>query len=139
MSVKRFQARMGYALIAVFAVGLVMVNARAPEPVEMNETVLGNIVRDSQTEFKAGFGGFPNLVPDRGGEPPQPLAAVTSQRGAHYRSEAWLLAQPITGTPFSWGCFLPNVRQRHLFVIMVAPMICAILSCWRCPIPPWAW
>lgn len=105
MSVARFQARVGYVLIAVFVVGLIVVNARAPEQIEMNEHALGNIVRNSETDFKEGFGGFPELVPDNGGDQPHPFDGLAPQRMAQYRSEEWLLAQPGTGHTIQLGVY----------------------------------
>ncbi|MEO6699321.1 MAG: hypothetical protein ABIR53_06505 [Paraperlucidibaca sp.] len=105
MSVARFQARIGVALIGVFIVGLVVLNARTPERVEMNEQELGNIVRDSETEFKVGFGAFPELVPDNGGDQPVPFDGLAPQRYPQYRSEQWLADQPAAGFTIQLGVF----------------------------------
>jgi hypothetical protein len=105
MSVAHFQARIGIALIGVFIVGLMVLNARSPEHVEMNEQDLGNIVLGEVTDFKKGFGAFLELVPDNGGDQPVPFDGLAPQRYPQYRSEQWLVGQPKSGFTIQLGVF----------------------------------
>lgn len=105
MSVSIFQLRMGISLIGVFAVGLVVLNARTPEPVDVKEQSLGNIVRDGISEFKEGFGAFPDTVLDNGGDQPTPFDGLAPQRFPQYRSAQWLVEQPTTGYTIQLGVF----------------------------------
>lgn len=105
MSAPRFQSRIGFALIVVFIVGLVVLNARVPERVDMNEKELGNIVRDGVTEFKEGFGAFPEIVPDNGGDQPVPFDGLMPQRYPQYRSAQWLAAQDKAGYTIQLAVF----------------------------------
>ena len=105
MSASRFQSRLGFALIVLFIVGLVVINARVPERIEMNEEELGNIVRAGETEFKEGFGAFPEIVPDNGGDQPVPFDGLAPQRYPQYRSEQWLAAQDKSGYTIQLAVF----------------------------------
>lgn len=98
LPVWRRQQRLGYFLLLLFVATLIGLWLAAPVKALFREHVLKDIVYGEGMGFSPGFGGLPELVRDRGGSEPVPLAPATPQRAPEYRDADWLRSQDSLNT-----------------------------------------
>lgn len=94
----RRQQRLGWFLLILFVATLIGLWLAAPVKALFREHVLKDIVYGEGVGFSPGFGALPELVRDRGGSEPVPLAPATPQRAPEYRDADWLRSQDSLNT-----------------------------------------
>lgn len=128
----RRQQRLGYTLLLLFVAALIGLWIAAPVKALFQEHVLKNIAYAEGTGFSPGFGALPELVQDRGGSTPVPLAAATPQRSAEYREASWLRSQDPLNTTLQIAVlseersvtdFLAKREDRDHFTYFNVPVI----------------
>lgn len=126
----RRQQRLGYFLLLLFVATLIGLWLAAPVKALFREHVLKDIAYAEGMGFSPGFGALPELVRDRGGSEPVPLAPATPQHAAEYRDADWLRSQDSLNTTLqiaalseesSVTAFLSGRADRDRFTYFSVP------------------
>jgi len=124
------QRKLGKGLLIAFVAVVALLWLITPVRTLITEKLLGNIVLSGENGFDERFGGFTELVKDRGGSQPVPLQPDAPLRLPQYRGVAWLRMQDAKAWTLqvmslsderAVGNFLSARNDRDQFVYFKLP------------------